>query len=154
MRDSESAISQPFPCCAYRTDLLIAAANSDTAPNIAMSLAAPSAAELQQLCTVLLHTFDPDGHKRHAAEQQLVALEAVPGGHALLLQICTLEAAPFPVRQAASLRLKNIYRVSALESKMCCSWKLLSNTSFRWLAPSAPSCSHFFHLFLSLALCL
>lgn len=67
-------------------------------------------ADLQSLSTVLLHTFDPDTATRSAAEAQLDALEGVPGSHALMLQLITVDAAPFPVRQAAALRLKNLYQ--------------------------------------------
>lgn len=61
----------------------------------------------QTVSSLLQNSFDPDVTKRSVAEDQLSQLGKTPGFIQVLLQIVMDQQIPFPIKQSASLLLKN-----------------------------------------------
>ncbi|KAJ0395032.1 hypothetical protein ATCC90586_005057 [Pythium insidiosum] len=64
--------------------------------------------DVQQLHTILLHTFSNDNAARQAAEAEIANLHNVRGSILLLIQITVEESVAREIRQAAAVSLKNI----------------------------------------------
>lgn len=64
--------------------------------------------DVNQLHSILLHTFSSDTEHRKNAEIAIENLHSIPNSLSLLLQIAITEQAEREVRQAAAINLKNL----------------------------------------------